>query len=308
MQNSDFRTRITSLYGSQTSSVVLSTHNNVLSTRVSRLYGFQPSPVVLCMQNSDFRARITSLCWSQTWPVLCACTTVCLASDLLVSMGPRPHLWYLIAKQRLLVQHYKTVWVPDLTYRFVHAKQHSGVEDAILHAKTTGGVLDQQRLVILVKKTLFCMHKTTGEGWSKYSLGYQTSLAGLCMQTAWLAPELLVSMDSRPYLWFCAWKIATLGPDIQVCVGPRPHLFFWAHITACLAQECKGYTGSSPHCGFCMQNSDFWTRITSFYVSQKWPVILWMYNSVITTRITSLYGSQPSSLAFLCKIAPFRPK
>ena len=39
---------------------------------------------------------------------------------------------------------------------------HSGPEDAVLHAKTTGGVLDPQRLVILVLKSLFFMHKTTG--------------------------------------------------------------------------------------------------------------------------------------------------
>ena len=64
MQNSDFRTRLTSLYGSQTSSVVLSTHNSVLSTRLSRLYGFQPSPVVFCMENIAFWTRITSL-WVQ---------------------------------------------------------------------------------------------------------------------------------------------------------------------------------------------------------------------------------------------------
>ena len=68
MQNNDFWTRLISLYGSQTSSVVLSSHNSVLSTRVSRLYWFQPSPVILCMQISGFRTRITSLCGSQTPP------------------------------------------------------------------------------------------------------------------------------------------------------------------------------------------------------------------------------------------------
>ena len=46
------------------------------------------------------------------------------------------------------------------------------------------------------------------------------------MQTACLASELQVSMGTRPYLWFCAFKTATLGPDIQVCMGPRPHLLF----------------------------------------------------------------------------------
>ena len=47
---------------------------------------------------------------------------------------------------------------------------YSGPEGAVLHAKTTGGVLDQQRLVILVLKSLFFMHKTTHEGWIPYSL------------------------------------------------------------------------------------------------------------------------------------------
>ena len=47
---------------------------------------------------------------------------------------------------------------------------HSGPEDAVLHAKATGGVLDLERFVILVLKSLFCMHKTTDEGWNQYSL------------------------------------------------------------------------------------------------------------------------------------------
>ena len=53
----------------------------------------------------------------------CACTTACLPSEILVSMGPRPHLWILIANQRLLVHNFKSLWVPDLTCRFVLAKQ-----------------------------------------------------------------------------------------------------------------------------------------------------------------------------------------
>ena len=52
----------------------------------------------------------------------CICTTARLASELPVSMGPRLHLWIVIAKLRLLVQNYKSLWVPDLTCRFVHAK------------------------------------------------------------------------------------------------------------------------------------------------------------------------------------------
>ena len=91
MQNSDFRNRLTSVYGSQTSSVDLSTHNSVLSTRIKRQYGFQPSPVVLCMQ------------------------TAILTLELLVSIVPCPHLRFLHANQRLLDQNNKSLWVQDLT-------------------------------------------------------------------------------------------------------------------------------------------------------------------------------------------------
>ena len=75
MQYSAFWTRISSLYGSQTSFVVLSTHNCELNTRIKRLYWIQPSPVALCMQNSDFRTRITSLWRSKTSPVVSSCKT-----------------------------------------------------------------------------------------------------------------------------------------------------------------------------------------------------------------------------------------
>ena len=75
MQYSAFWTRISSLYGSQTSSVVLSTHNCELNTRIKRQYWIQPSPVALCMQNSDFRIRITSLWGSKTSPVFFSCKT-----------------------------------------------------------------------------------------------------------------------------------------------------------------------------------------------------------------------------------------
>ena len=75
MQYSALWTRISSLYGSQTSSVVLSTHNCELNTRIKRQYWIQPSSVALCMQNSDFRPRITSLWGSKTSPVVFACKT-----------------------------------------------------------------------------------------------------------------------------------------------------------------------------------------------------------------------------------------
>ena len=42
---------------------------------------------------------------------------------------------------------------------------YSSLEVAVLHAKITGGVLDPERLVSHVIKSLFCMHKSTDESW-----------------------------------------------------------------------------------------------------------------------------------------------
>ena len=83
-----------------------------------------PSPHLwFCMHNSDFWTRITSLYWSHTSLSFCASNTAWLAPELIVSMGPSPHLWLLHAKQKLLDQNCMSLCVPDLTCRFVHAKQ-----------------------------------------------------------------------------------------------------------------------------------------------------------------------------------------
>ena len=42
--------------------------------------------------------------------------TATLAPELQVSMGPNPHLWFLQAKQSLLDQTYKSLWVPDFAW------------------------------------------------------------------------------------------------------------------------------------------------------------------------------------------------
>ena len=60
MQNSDFRIRPTSLYGSQTSSVDLCNQIGDITTRITCLYGSQPSSGVLCFQHSVLTTRLTS--------------------------------------------------------------------------------------------------------------------------------------------------------------------------------------------------------------------------------------------------------
>ena len=46
---------------------------------------------------------------------------------------------------------------------------------------TRGDVFDPQRLVILVLKSLFCMHKATGEGWIQYCLFILVLSSQLCV-------------------------------------------------------------------------------------------------------------------------------
>ena len=60
----------TSLYGFQTSAVVLCIQNSVISSRITSFYGFQPSSVVLCIQKSDLRTTIACLYGSKTSPVI----------------------------------------------------------------------------------------------------------------------------------------------------------------------------------------------------------------------------------------------
>ena len=43
-----------------------------------------------------------------------ACKTACLSPEILVTMGPSSHLWFLNEKQRIYDQRYKSLWVPAL--------------------------------------------------------------------------------------------------------------------------------------------------------------------------------------------------
>ena len=174
--------------------------NSAFWTRVTSLYGSQTWPVVLCMYNSGLNIRITSLYGSQPSSVVFECKTAWLASGLLVSMGPSPHLWLLHAKQRLLDLNYKSLWVQDITCGFVHA--NSAFSTWIT--------------------SLYCS---------------QPLSAVFGCKTATFGAELQVWMGPRPHLSFCACKTAWLAPELQVSMGPRPHQWFWAHITACLAQD-----------------------------------------------------------------------
>ena len=128
------------------------------------------------------------MCFSpRLW--FCACKTATLAFELLVSMGPRPHLCFLHAKQRLLDQNNKSLWVPDITRRFVHAIQRD---------------YNQNNLSLWIPALIcgFCMQNSAFWTGITNLYGSQTHLSFCACNTAWLAPESLVSMGPNPYLWF----------------------------------------------------------------------------------------------------------
>ena len=93
MQNSDFWTRITSLCVSQTSPVIFCLQNSVPSIRNTSLHGSQPSRVVFWFKTATYGPEKQVSMGLRHDLSLCECTTALLASDLLISMCPNPHLF-----------------------------------------------------------------------------------------------------------------------------------------------------------------------------------------------------------------------
>ena len=179
IHNSDIMARFKSLYGSQTSPVVLSMQYSVISPRITSLQGSQTSPVVLCMQNNVISMRITSLYGSQPSFVAFVCKTATLGRELQVSMGPSPYLRFLHAKQRLLDQNYKSLWVPDF------ACSDFWMQNSVLRSRMTLTYWSQLSSVVL------CMQN------SNFSLGT------------------LVSNGPSPHLWFLHAKQRLLDQNCK---------------------------------------------------------------------------------------------
>ena len=173
MQNSDFCTRITYLYGSLT------------------------SPVVLCMQNSVLTTRISSSLWV---PDLIygfgANKTACLALEYQVYIGSSPHLWFCACKTETYDQNYKSLSVPALICGF--CKQNSDFMSRIisLHGSQTSPV-------DLCKQN--CM--LTSRIASLY--GSQTSCVDLCMQNGDFCTRITSLYRSQPSSVVFAKKTAT---------------------------------------------------------------------------------------------------
>ena len=200
MQNSVISSRNTSLHGSQISPFVFSKKNNVISTRINSLYGSQTTPVVLCMQNSVISTRFTSLHGSQTLPVVVCMQNIEINIRITSPYGSQPSSVVFAAKLQLNDKKYNSLWVPDLTYRFLYSKQR------LLHQNCK----------------------------SQWVPGF---ICSFCMQNKTFGSELLISIGRRPHLWFCECKRAWLAAEILVSMGPRLHLSFFRRKIMWLASE-----------------------------------------------------------------------
>ena len=195
MQNSAFWTRISSLYGTQTSSVDLSTHNRVLCTTINRLYWFQPSPVVLCMQNSDFRTRITSLCRSMT-PTCGFCMQ---NSD----------FWTRIASL------YGCQTWPVILFMY----------NSVLSIRNTSRYGNQPSSVVFARKT------TTFGPDLQVSKGIRPHLSFWACNTAWLLPELLYLWVPSLICDFCIQNSDFWSRIITLCGIPTSPVVLFMQIS-----------------------------------------------------------------------------
>ena len=103
----------------------------------------------------------------------------------------------------------------DARYAVLHVENHRWVlgttetyysdpEDAVCLQKPQVGSIHLQRLVILVLKSLFYIHKTTGEGWNQCSLfflGLSTLLCALKTTDEDWDPYRLVSLVLKALFW-----------------------------------------------------------------------------------------------------------
>ena len=123
MQNCVISTGITSLYGTQRSSAVFAWKATTFGPELQVSMGPRPHMLFCACKTARFAPKLQVSVGPRPHLSLFAYQTACLASELLVPLGASHHPLFLHAKQRLLVQNYKSLWFPDLTCRFVHAKR-----------------------------------------------------------------------------------------------------------------------------------------------------------------------------------------
>ena len=234
--------------------------NSISWTRITSLYGFQSTSVVLCIENSGFRTKIACLHGSRTFLVILCMQNRVPSFRITSPYGSCPHLWFLHAKQRPLDPNNQPLWVPDMTCRFMHVKKRDKHQN-----------YKSLRVPALICD--FCMQNS--DFWTRITslYGSQPSsmfFAGIqrlldqnykslwvpahidvfCRHTATFGPELQVYLWPRPHQSFCACKIVWLAPELLVSMGPSRQLWFLHAKQRYLDQYYKSLCVPALICGF----------------------------------------------------------
>ena len=206
MQNKVISTRISSLYGSQPSSVVFACKTAPLVHNCKSL--LVPALICgFCMQKATFGSDIQVSIGPRLRLLICALKTACLVPEWRLSIGPSLHLWFSSFKTATLGSQLLVSMRPRPHLWF--CMQNSDIMtriNSLYESQTSPVVLWIQNCLISIRNT------------SLY--GSQPSFVVFACKTA-----NLVSMGPRPQLSFCSCKTTRLASELLVSLGSSPHLW-----------------------------------------------------------------------------------
>ena len=151
-------------------------------------------------------------------------------------MGLSPHLRFLHAKQRLLNQNYKSLWVPGLTYGYWIKNKYFSTRIASLYGSQPSSLvlcIHNSDILTLINSLYWSQTSPIGLCLQNSVIstriislhGSQTSLVVFCMQNNVISIRMTSLYVSQPSSAVFACKTATFESELQVSMGPRPHLW-----------------------------------------------------------------------------------
>ena len=103
--------------------MVFCKQNNVISIRITSLYGSQPSSVVFACNTATFDSELQVSMGPRLFLLICECKKACLDPERRLSVGPSLHLWFCAFKTATLASEILVSSVPSPHLRILHAKQ-----------------------------------------------------------------------------------------------------------------------------------------------------------------------------------------
>ena len=167
----------------------------------------------------------------------CACTTACLATELLVSMSPRPHLWFWLQNSVFWDRIISLYW--SQSSPVILCRQYAVISTRITSlywSQTPPVILCVQNRVIRTKisilhesqpsSVVLCMQ--TSDFWTRITslYGYKTSPVALCMHNSAFWNRITSLNGFQPSSVVLCMQTATLALEILVSIVPCPHLRF----------------------------------------------------------------------------------